>query len=88
MPGFPDPARSAMIGFMGNSATQTFIRSSRRASVAIVAGLVLLGGVGLYSGFALAQTPDADDFAHFAYDSSAPLNIEAGLGQGPGWRDD
>ena len=56
--------------------SMTFIRQSRRASMAVVAGLCLLGGVGLSSGFALAQTPGPDDFAHFTYDRSAPLNVK------------
>ncbi len=54
--------------------SMTFIRQSRRASIAVVAGLV--GGVGLSSGFVLAQTPGPDGSAHFNYDRSASLNVK------------
>jgi cephalosporin-C deacetylase-like acetyl esterase len=60
-----------MIVSMGNSATGTFLRPARRAALAVAAGLF---GVCSFSGFALAQTPD--DFAHFAYDASAPLHVK------------
>ena len=55
--------------------TSKFIRKSCRASVAVVAGLCMVGGVGLSSGFALAQTP-SPDFTHFTYDRSASLNLK------------
>src|SRR6202789_4497020 len=54
----------------------TFIRPSRRAPFAIVAGFFLLGAIGSPSGFALAQTPGPDNLAHFAYDRNAPLNLK------------
>jgi dienelactone hydrolase len=48
-----------------------FVRQSRRASLAVVSGLCVVGGVD----FALAQTP-SPDFAHFTYDRSASLNVK------------
>ena len=76
MAGFPDPDPSAMITFMGYSANDAFFWAffwfARRARLAAVAGLVLLGGACAVPGFARAQ----DDFAHFAYDKSAALNVK------------
>ena len=49
-----------------------FVRQSRRAWMRRVAGLCAAGGV-FFCTFAQAQTPD---FAHFAYDKSAPLELK------------